>query len=385
MAGGNYFLGNQVGGLVQSTGRGGSGQGSLVFGRVIKIALDESTEIKDAAGNILPIGTIVYRDISAEKGTGATEHPAQPLYTNMKQFPLLNEVVLIVQGPTSDIQSKVSTRDMYYSTVVNLWGSNHHNALPEPNTDISTILGKDVKELADINPMYPFPGDILIEGRQGQSIRLSGNMSLENKLVDESNNSKPTILISNGQLKTDNGIDHIVEDIDKDPNSLYFLSDHRINITSANTKRDSYNTKPTAPNQYKGNQVILNGGRLYFNAKEESILLSAKESVGLNAKTLNLDATDYFCVDAKKIYLGKKARTSTGGTQQPAVLGKQLENWLGALLDTLDSVATSMTTATSVLGGPVPSLNAAGPSLKATIQSLKTQYKLFQSKKVFTE
>ena len=383
MAGGNYFLGNQIGGLVQSTGRGGSGQGSVIFGRVIKIALDESTEIKDAQGNVLPIGTIIYRDITAEKETGATEYPAQPLYTNVKQFPLLNEVVMIVQGPTSDIQSKVSTKDMYYSTVVNLWGSNHHNALPEPNTDISIVLGKDVKELADINPMYPFPGDIIIEGRQGQSIRLSGNMSLENKLVDESNNAKPFILISNGQIKTDNGIDYIVEDVNKDPNSLYFLSDHKTNLEAANNKRDSYDTVPLSSDQYVGNQVILNGGRLFLNAKEDSAFISAKESVGINAKTVNLDATNYFCVDSKKIYLGKVARTSSN--REPVVLGIQLENWLSTLLDTLESVSTAMSTATSVTGGPVPALNAAGPELQAVVKSLKTQIRLFQSKKVFTE
>jgi hypothetical protein len=44
-----------------------------------------------------------------------------------------------------------------------------------------------------------------------------------------------------------------------------------------------------------------------------------------------------------------------------------------------------MTTATSVIGGPVVQLNAAGPELQAVVNSLKTQIKLFQSKKVFTE
>jgi hypothetical protein len=90
-------------------------------------------------------------------------------------------------------------------------------------------------------------------------------------------------------------------------------------------------------------------------------------------------------VDAKKIYLGQKARTATTSVQQPAVLGKQLENWLGALLDTLSSVADAMTSASAVGAGPVTQLNATGPALKATIQSLKAQFKLFQSKKVFTE
>jgi len=44
-----------------------------------------------------------------------------------------------------------------------------------------------------------------------------------------------------------------------------------------------------------------------------------------------------------------------------------------------------MSTATSVTGGPVPALNAAGPELQAVVKSLKTQIRLFQSKKVFTE
>ena len=58
---------------------------------------------------------------------------------------------------------------------------------------------------------------------------------------------------------------------------------------------------------------------------------------------------------------------------------------MSALLDALDSVATAMGTASAVGAGPVTQLNATGPILKSTVQSLKTQFKLFQSKKVFVE
>ena len=122
-----------------------------------------------------------------------------------------------------------------------------------------------------------------------------------------------------------------------------------------------------------------------LSAKEESAFISAKQSIGLNANSINIDATDYFCIDAKKIYIGKKARTATSSVQQPAVLGKQLENWLGALLDALDAVATSMSSASAVGAGPVTQLNTTGPYLKSTVKSLRTQYKLFKSKKVFVE
>ena len=383
MTGNNYFLGNRIGGLVQSQNGGGSGGEGPMYGRVIKISIDENTQILDPQGNTLPIGTILYRDITAEKETSATEYPALPLHANIKQFPLLNEVVALVQGPTSDIQTNVATKDMYYTSVVNLWGSNHHNALPEPNVDLSVILGKEVKELADINPMYPFPGDIIIEGRQGQSIRLGGNKTSQNKLVDDSNNAKPFILISNGQIQTTNGIDHIVEDINKDPNSLYFLSDHKTSLSAANKKRDSYDVVPLEADKYIGNQVVLNGGRLFLNAKEDSAFISAKESVGLNARTLNFDAKDYMCLDSKKIYLGKKARTTSGN--EPVILGTQLQNWLETLLDTLENVGSAMSTAAAVSGGPVTNLVTAGPELRAVARSLKAQIKQFQSKKVFTE
>ena len=383
MTGNNYFLGSKIGGIVQSQNSGGSSQGALVFGRVTKISLDESTEILDAQGNALPIGTILYRDITAQKETKATEYPALPLHTNIKQFPLLNEVVMLVQVPTSDIQTNVGTKDVYYSTIVNLWGSNHHNALPEPNTDISTILGKDVKELSDINPMYPFPGDVLIEGRQGQSIRLGGNMSPKNKLVDDSNNAKPFILVSNGQIKTDNGIDHIVEDINKDPNSIHMLSDHISDLIAINKKRDSYDVQPLASNRYVGNQVIINGGRLFFNAKEDSAFISARESIGLNAKTVNIDANTYFCVDAAKIYLGKAARTSI--TKEPVVLGIQLENWLNNLIAILRTISITLPTVTSTPAGAIPGLAELGKAIDQPIKDLTTTTILFQSKKVFTE
>lgn len=382
---GDYFLGNRV----NSSGRGvpssPSTQPTAVFGRVVDIVLDNSKILYDNQGRKLPIGAIIYQDINTPSTTEGTLPSALPITVGIKQYPLINEIVVIQVGPSPDFQESPGQVLNYYTNILNIWGSPNHNALPTQGVDFSNPVGENIPELKDINPLYPSPGDILIEGRQGQSVRIGGYSSKENPITNSADQGQPYIVISNGQVTTTNGLDYIVEDINKDFNSLYFLSNHKSSLEAANTKRNSYNTIPQASNEYKGNQVIINGGRLYFNAKEESILLSAKESIGLNANTVNIDATDYFCVDAKKIYIGERARTATSSVQQPVILGKQLENWLGALLDALDSVATAMQTASAVGAGPVTQLNAAGPVLKATISSLKSQYKIFQSKKVFTE
>ena len=365
-------------------GSSGNTSGVNQYGRVVHVVLSLDDPYCD---NASMLNGVYFR--SPKVGADETDIRKFPFaYQGSAQnrtIPLPKEIVTLYTGADpGSIDNPGKTRT-YWKEVVNVWNHPHHNAAPDTLQDNwQEDLIKGFPEQKTINPLAANPGDTLIEGRLGQSIRLGGSKGV-GELIDDSNNGQPIILVSNGQVKTDNGSDVILEDINEDFNSLYFLSNHKSSLEAANTKRNSYNTVPQASNEYKGNQVIVNGGRLYFNAKEESILLSAKESIGLNANTVNLDAVDYFCVDAKKIYIGEKARTATSSVQQPVVLGKQLENWLSSLLDTLTTVADAMSTASAVGAGPVTQLNAAGPSLKATVQSLKTQFKVFQSKKVFTE
>ena len=66
-------------------------------------------------------------------------------------------------------------------------------------------------------------------------------------------------------------------------------------------------------------------------------------------------------------------------------MGKQLENWLTSLLNTLEVVATAMELAKTTDGKSIISLNTTGPMLRSTAQSLKKQFSIFKSKKVFTQ
>ena len=79
-------------------------------------------------------------------------------------------------------------------------------------------------------------------------------------------------------------------------------SDHKFDLTQANDKRDAWDSEPDKANTYKGNQILLNGGRLFFNAKEEGIFLSAVEGIGLNGKVVGIDGEDYVALDATKVY-----------------------------------------------------------------------------------
>jgi hypothetical protein len=385
MIGTGYGLGSQIASISKGTSPSSTPGDVGLYGKVVDIKLDDSKPFLDEQGNDLPIGSIKYVPVTYNGSGKVTPKVALPLSLGIKQLPVINEVVSLFQSPTSDIQSDTSDKAMYYKDIVNLWGSPNHNALPEPGYSKDSYLGEGFLELYDTNPLYPFQVDTIIEGRQGQSIRIGGSSYKTNPLVDSSNNGSPYLLISNGQIKTDNGIDYIVEDINKDANSLYFVSNHKIPLKPVNTKRDSYNDIPTSADQYKGNQVLINAGRLYFNAKEESAFISAKDSIGLNANTLNFDGKDYACIDAKKIYIGVKARTSPQGVAEPAVLGNQLDNFLTIVLDTLQNIGQAMQVAAAQTGGPVASLNTEGYAVIESCNTLKTLINEMKSKKVFIE
>lgn len=362
-----------------STGASSSGG---QFGRVVSTILSlNDPNCKDPS-----MLNGVYYKVPKVAGDESQVESLQFAYqgsSTMRVIPMEGEMVQIESAPGANSQGTPGATVKYWTKIVNIWNSPHHNASPDTKqTGWQDRLIGGAKEEANINPLQASPGDMLIEGRLGQSIRFGGNKG-QSSLIGDSNNGSPLIIISNGQIATDNGIDPIEENINDDFCSLYFTSKHVIPLKSANTKRDSYDTPPITSDQYLGNQVLINGGRLYFNAKEDSAFISAKESIGLNAKTINLDADNYFCVDAKKIFLGKKARTAV--SKEPVILGTQLENWMNSLLDALSNVATALSSASAVSGGPVTQLNATGPELQAVVRSLRTQIKQFQSNKVFTE
>ena len=366
---------------------GGKGGSSTVYGRVIKTILTLSDpDCKDSS----MLNGVFYRipktpgDETNDTGVDSTVLFAKQGDASMRVIPMPGELVEIV--PALGVNA-TGGKVMYWGKIVNVWNHPHHNAVPDiKQQDWEDRLIGGQPEEATISPLQANPGDTLFEGRLGQSIRFGGYRGVQSRNIDSVNDGSPIVLISNGQIKTDEGNTPIEEDINQDYNSIHLLSNHKSDLIEVNTKRDSYDIVPLNASQYVGNQVIVNGGRLFFNAKEDSAFISAKESIGLNARTLNFDAKDYACIDSKRIYLGKAARTSN--TKEPVVLGIQLENWLTILLDTLESVAIGMSSAAAYVDGkpsPITSLIAAGPELQAVSRSLKTQIRLFQSKKVFTE
>lgn len=376
-----------------SGGTSGGSNSGVFYGRVVDIILDNRHPRYKEMGGALAINGCFYASISSGADRDPDDKSEVPFAyqgdARYKDIPILGEIIAIESSPSATNEQGKGNRKAW-TRIVNVWNAPEHNASPNTRNPNYTklLFGKGFKESGRINPLINYPGDFMLQGRQGQSIRFTGTQHVNNPLTNSKNNGQPLILIANGQVTARTGYEGVIEDINKNFGSIYFTGFHQIPLNQANKKRLSYDKVPETANAYAKPQIILNSGRLFLNAKEESILLSAAVSVGLNGKTVNIDADDYVCLDAKKIYLGEKARTAVGYSAQPVLLGKNTVDLLEDLLKAVENFANFLVTPSGLQPAPavaIAQLKKEGGILFSRLKPLRARLNELKSKKVFTE
>ena len=295
-------------------------------------------------------------------------------------LPVVGEIVEIMGGPSENRDLSSTESKDYWRRIVNIWNHPHHNASPLGDEDPD--FGKYFEEKLTTNPLQLFPGDASIEGRHGNTIRLGGTNFDTNPFSEDDNNGSPFIILKSGQKEADDSIETVVEDPNEDKSSIYMMSDHKVELEQAHEKRDAFEDEPEKADTHKGPQVLINSGRLYFNARDEGAFISAKEMIGLNSKVIGIDSDDYIGMDSKKIYLGKDAFDE----DEPALKGETTTTWLEDLVSLLEALAKTMATSP-----PAPAelytakLVKEGGSLLKQLPRLKQILKQLHSKKVFID
>ena len=64
-----------------------------------------------------------------------TDNFALPLFPNMSNIPLENEIIYVINLPSNNVQSNVNSVNFYYFQPVNIWNSSHHNGQHEEQTE----------------------------------------------------------------------------------------------------------------------------------------------------------------------------------------------------------------------------------------------------------
>jgi hypothetical protein len=374
--------------------------------RVKSIVLNETHPRFKELGEWNGLGTIEFQSVSNPQES-VSYSTAVPLFPNAKTYPLINEIVFLITLPDNNIGELTSSSKSYYLSIVSLWNHPHHNAYPtNPNTpppsqqkdytqtqagsvrrvtDQSTeiFLGTTFKERSNIHPLLPFEGDVIQEGRWGNSIRWGSTVKNNpNNWSAVGNNGDPIIILRNGQSinASTEGWIPITEDINTDLTSIYATSTQQIPLKASSVSYASYKSnQPITPSQYSGNQIILNSGRLVFNSTKDHILLSSKQSVNLNAVTsVNIDAPNTI-IQSNNVYLGSKDAT------QPVLLGNTTVQLLNQLITSLNAFMSicSLTVGTSP-GVYISALGTAASQMMTTLNQLQSNLEGTKSKYVKT-
>lgn len=268
---------NKIDSIFQTTG---GLLGKQIFAvKVGKIILDGSTDEAAAYGGYDALGMIFWTRLSGKKAKTETENVAQdekniegrfdgtakPLFPFIKYYPLINETVLIISSVSKNsIDHNIKDVETYYFPPINVWNHPHHNNFPaiqnytdkelKKNKDYQKAgllrritdsekeyeipLGDYFKEQLNIKPLLPYEGDMIFEGRFGNSIRLGGTSKSDKIPEDAENNysygsgenGDPITIIRNGQAEEldDKGWIPTVEDINRDPSCIYLTSNQVI-------------------------------------------------------------------------------------------------------------------------------------------------------------
>ena len=357
-------------------------KGQMVAARVIDIVLDEKHPKFDNVGQWNGIGAIFYEFLN-QSGTGNVQNFALPYDSQIKTYPLVNEIVLLFSLPNQQMGQNTANQSYFYLKPLGVWNHPHHDAYPnltennnnqQQNTDYQSTENGSVRrvtdgstdinlnspvnpsqntfvEKADIHPLMPYMGDSLLEGRHGQSLRFGSTAKsksdIKNNWSVAGNNGDPITILRNGQpTKVSNeGWIPIVENISQDLTSIYLTSYQKIPFSIANENFVSYTTKPTLPAQFANPQIILNSDRVVINAKTDSVLISGQNSVGLSSNgSVNIDASSHY-ISSNDIKLGSKNAT------QPVLLGDNTVDLLIELTEAVKNLASILQVQRDYPGG----------------------------------
>jgi len=348
--------------------------GNNNIGRVVGVILNENSPgINDSRVNgINDIGAIFYTQyipgtsnitVIPEKPDEIVEflknpqiQVAKPITTNIKEFPLIGELVLLVDGPSTLFSISIESKDKkikYYQPVpISVW-----NSINTPSS---------------VSPLLPFEGDQIIEGRSGHSIRFGSSNIGNDNWWKNANSGDPITIINNGQKKT-GSIEPIIESLTDFGTSNIILSSTQYVPIKPKYTANPITSTPN-PEYYNSSQVILNADKIVLNSKDNDIISFSNNNIETYATNyVTLNAGEAISFNSKKILLGQNNNSSIYPSQ-PAVLGGNLHAILISMIDAIQRLSTDLKSikSTSVYDSNIAGqFNVIGQNLQRINKSLK--------------
>ena len=377
---------------------------TTIFGRVKDIILDENHPRFNDFGQWNGLGTIIVEVF--DKSNPGIEKVAKSYSPQSKSLPIINEVVqlFLLPIPTDALTLR---EEYYYLPSYNVWNSPHHNALPNPRNsnlppsqqlDYQQIEGGLVRRVTDgsteidlnspsnpsqntfieksnIHPLLPFAGDVMYEGRWGNSLRFGSTTKskseYKNNWSEAGENGDPIVILRNGQPSnsSEEGWIPITEDINQDLSSIYLTSTQTLPIDrNLEGRFNIFKSKPQSLSTFANPQIIQTSDRIILNAKTDGVLIGGEKSLSVSVgEYVNMNSKNLF-IDSNNVRLGAQNAT------EPVLLGNTTIELFDQLLTALSNLTSILETSLIYPGG-VPSPNAPLNLVASNVNQVITQIK----------
>lgn len=277
------------------------------LGTVYAVILDETSPvIKNKDLDVSYVGAIQFR-FSGQMSSDEAKLPvALPFDKNFKSLPVKNEIVeIIVAGNGQPYYNRIGNEaspnvSNPETTISKLFAPEKDNSqtaqdynkvqstgIQRTNADESTKYdgyGDYFKLENGIHKLRLNEGDMLIESRFGQSVRFSGYNNTDRTF-------SPTIIIRNGEssiTRNNNSANPVNEDVSRDGSIIAIGSNqYQLNFapgTVDDKGASDFETKPNSfksyPSTLKGDQILINSGRIILSAKNAEMIFYSKKNYG---------------------------------------------------------------------------------------------------------
>ena len=274
-----------------------------------------------------------------------------PLMPHISHIPLIGEHVVVVEY----------NGQHYYTGIINRKNSPNENSIPGTvGGYIANTKYGDTFERKDIRRVHVCEGEIVYEGRYGNTIKLGCNHT----------DNSPNIKIRVGQqTPPENKNDVVRENIEKDGSSIYLLENGLPWYSESNLETFDITGKEDGD--------IIEGKKILI--KSDGIFISGREDIKLRCiKNVRIDAPNFSVIE-DEIKLGDTKEE----TLQPLVRGDDLINLLDDMITAVDNAFKAA--APTMVTGPSPGSPVAAQSVAPFSGALTTIKTTIKAKKVLSK
>lgn len=243
-----------------------------------------------------PSGKIKFKKLAGDDKEH--EFEAYPLNSIIKKFPLIGEVVLIVEYPVGGNNKEKfeklkeinfdSNSNYYYIDILNTKNRPSkltYNLIPIGNTESDGDIifqgrnNQSIRFSSSLDKNFKNKLNLLYPSVVGSSNTLENRIKLKNTWVYGNSAKNPIIVISNGHQNVYEN-SYILEDINKDDSSIYLTSDNIIplEINKGITSKFLINSGKLQFNfagyEFSGKQIISVSDTLVFKSRKDTLFFS---------------------------------------------------------------------------------------------------------------